>query len=127
MMKHILVLEDLDYIVDGLLSRLGAIESDCGDGLKVSVYTTSREVEQIVNEHTSETYDVIILDRNAPDGTFHVLDIDKFGPEKIISISSVDSFNQKLKKRGVKHTVHKRHEQLDHFFDEVERAIRDIL
>ena len=126
-MKNILILEDLDYIVDGLLDGLKAIESERGDDFKVTVYTTSKEVEQVVNGQPAGAYDVIILDRNAPDGTFHVLDIDKFGPEKVISISSVDSFNQSLKRLGVKHTVHKQHKHLERFFSEVERAIRDIL
>lgn len=126
-MKHILILEDTSYVIEGLIREIRDLESELYEKFEISVYSTSREVKQIVNQQPADSYDVIILDRNASDGSFHELDIAKFGPRKIISISSIDRFNENMKIQGVKHTVLKSHDQLERFFSQVREAIREIM
>ena len=126
-MKHILILEDMPYVIEGLIREIRDLESELNEKFEIYTYTTSREVKQIVNQQPAGSYDVIILDRNAPDGSFHELDIAKFGPGKVISISSIDSFNENMKIQGVEHTAHKRHDQLELFFAQVREAVEEIL
>lgn len=69
-------------------------------------------------------FDVILLDRDCKlGGSFHVLDIERFGPEKVIAISSVPEFNEQLKQRGVKKAILKDYQNLDKFADDVVKEI----
>lgn len=56
-----------------------------------------------------------------------VLDIEKFGPEKIISISSTPTWNEEAKARGVTRIVPKSFSDLEGFAKEVAEEIKNIL
>ena len=64
------------------------------------------QVEEFINKSKNLNFDLILLDRDCKaGGSFHVLDIDKIGADKIISISSVPEYNEEAKSRGVTKVV----------------------
>ncbi len=127
-MKHVLILEDTLEVVAALIKELDRIERLSGKSIDISMYSTSSAVEDIVNMQPSDTYDVIILDRNCKEGgSFHVLDIEKFGSEKVVSISSMPHLNEQVRSRGVEHVVDKDHGDLEGFSRAVGVHVQKIL
>jgi hypothetical protein len=126
----ILVLEDNLYAVSALLGQLANLEQELvaqGRDLTVVVYPSTMYVEGDVNAHAPEDFDVIILDRDDKlGGSFHALDIEKFGADKVIAISTIVEWNELLKKRGVKRIVRKDFLDLDTWAVEVVRHVIDI-
>ena len=59
--------------------------------------------------------------------SFHVLNIESIGADKIISISSIPQYNEEAKQRGVKRVVWKDYQNLDKFSDEVIDELRELL
>ena len=91
------------------------------------VLSTSDQVEKIINPGDLK-FDLILLDRDcASGGSFHVLDIDKFGVDKIIGISSVPQYNHDLAGRGVKYTITKDYGNLDKFATELKDIIETMV
>ena len=91
------------------------------------VLSTFEQVEKLINP-SDLNFDLILLDRNCSlGGTFHVLDIAKFGPEKVIGISSVSNYNEDLIKRGVKTIITKNYEDLDKFASDLSNSISDFV
>ena len=83
------------------------------------VFAEYTYVEKYVN-NSDLKFDLILLDRDcALGGSFHVLDIERFGPEKIISISSCPPYNMDAKKRGVTKIIEKDYTNLKQFEDEL--------
>ncbi len=127
-MKHILILEDLLEVQGHLITELAKLEQQLGEELLVTTYSDPEDVKDIVNHEDSGKYDVIILDRNSKSGgSFHVLDIDRFGPEKIISISSIPQINQSLAKRRVSVSVDKDLRNLSEFASQVASEAAKLL
>ena len=61
-------------------------------------------------------------------GSFHALDIEGFGVEKIVSISSTPQWNEEVKARGVEKVVFKDFSNLDDFAKKViEYISRDMI
>lgn len=61
-------------------------------------------------------FDLILLDRDCKlGGSFHALDLNKFGKDKILGISSVPEYNENLHRLGVDHIVDKDYKQLRDF------------
>ncbi len=123
---RILILEDDLETLARLFKGLAQLEDRYADkGLSISTIVLSeyQDVEGLINK-SSMDFDVILLDRDCKiGGSFHILDIDKFGADKIISISSVPQYNEETKLRGVTKIVHKDYSDLDKFADEVIRQI----
>jgi len=64
----------------------------------VTVYSTFTDVERIVNPQATSHYDASLLDRDCKLGvSFHSFDIEKFGADKVITISMVPEFNHAVK------------------------------
>ncbi len=79
------------------------------------VLSTYEQVERLINP-SDMTFDLILLDRDcALCGSFHTLDIEKFGADKVIGISSVPEYNNALLGRGVKKIITKDYKKLDEF------------
>jgi hypothetical protein len=79
------------------------------------VLGTSDQVEKLINPNDL-TFDLILLDRNCSQGkSFHILDIGKFGADKVIGMSSVTRYNDDLIERGVSRFVTKDYDHLDRF------------
>lgn len=124
----VLVLEDNLYAVAALMKQLGILEDillDHGRDLHVTVYPTAEYVE-LVNI-SSVRVDAIVLDRDDKQGgSFHAIDIKKFGPERIIATSAVDEWNRLLAKQGVTRVAQKDFLDLDAWAQEVVKHIREI-
>ncbi|MEX0934383.1 MAG: hypothetical protein WDZ42_01130 [Candidatus Saccharimonadales bacterium] len=127
-MKQVLILEDLLEVQAALIKELASLESELGEILLVTTYSSPEDVVNIINHQSADTYDVIILDRNAKSGgSFHELDIDRFGPDKIISTSSMPHLNEKIKERGVSKSVDKNLGDLNSFARQVVSMVRKML
>ncbi|PIR89322.1 MAG: hypothetical protein COU07_00275 [Candidatus Harrisonbacteria bacterium CG10_big_fil_rev_8_21_14_0_10_40_38] len=125
--KNILILEDDIETLSKLLEEISKLEEEIyPDDIDVTVLSNYKSVEKWINKEESEKYDIILLDRDCKmGGSFHILDIEKFGPDKIISISSTPQWNEEAKKRGIKTIVWKNYENLDAFAKDVGITIRE--
>ena len=129
-MKHlnVLILEDDLETLSVIFQVLHQLE-EIAEFYPI-VLSTYAQVEELINQ-SSLNFDLILLDRDcAMGGSFHILNIEKFGIEKVIGISSVPEYNQDLLKRGVKTTIHKKYENLKLFesqlFDELQLFLKGI-
>ena len=104
---RILILEDDLETLSLLLKKLHLLEEDMADSDSLkdfSIVTLSEytQVEEFINKSSKIDFDVILLDRDCKaGGSFHVLDIERFGADKIISISSVPDYNEEAMSRGI--------------------------
>ncbi len=126
----VLILEDNLYAVSALLNQLGNLEQELmseSKDLTVVVYPSTLFVEGEVNGHSGDDFDVIILDRDDKQGgSFHAIDLEKFGAQKVIGISTVPEWNELLKKRGVTRIVRKDFLDLEKWAKEVVRHVVDL-
>lgn len=129
---RILILEDDNQTLALLLHKITSLEMQLHEQKKaeiaVTVLSEYTQVEQYVNKINRDFFDVILLDRDCKAaGSFHALDIEGFGPEKIISISSIPQWNEEATQRGIQHVVHKNFERLNEFAEDVITHIREII
>jgi len=126
--KSILILEDNLKVLSKILDRLFVLEGDQSFELCVMVLTTSLQVDDYINSNPKANFDIILLDRDCKVGeSFHILDIERFGKDKIIGISSVEEYNNELKQKGVKKIILKDLKDMDKFADEVVEEIRHMI
>ncbi len=125
---RILILEDDIRALSFLINRINKLEEkSSGLDIALTIISESSQVEEYIN-HTKMDFDVILLDRFCKsNGSFHVLDFEKFGVEKIISISSVSRYNEEARARGVQRIVDKNHNQIEDFADQVMREIKEMI
>lgn len=129
---RILILEDDLETLSLLLKKLYLLEeksAETDSPIEFSTVTLSEytQVEELINKSRSLDFDVILLDRDCKaGGSFHVLDIERFGPDKVISISSVPEYNEDARKRGIKRIVWKDYQNLESFSDQVINEIKDL-
>lgn len=128
-LKKILILEDNLSVVSKICSALHELESSDNDfNFSVTVLSTHADVKEMINDKGSEFYDVILLDRDCKEGgSFHILDIEKFNPARIIAISSVPEWNREVENRGVSRVIDKDLAELDLFTMIVVKEIVSIL
>lgn len=130
---RILILEDDNQTLALFLHKITKLELELYEQVKnieiaVTVLSEYTQVEKYVNQVNSDFFDAILLVRDCKAaGSFHALDIEGFGPEKIISISSMPQWNEDARKRGVSRVVFKDFERLSEFSDEVARQIKEML
>lgn len=129
MTKNILILEDDIQTLSKILDGIAKLEKDFyPTDFDITVLSNYEVVEKWINKESADKYDLILLDRDCKmGGSFHILDIEKFGPEKIISISSMPQWNKEAEARGVKNIIRKDYENLDTFVDSVISGIPKIL
>ena len=100
--RTVLVLEDDLEVLSLILGKLAELEGDQPFELSTVVITNHIQVQELINPNRTLSYDIVLLDRDCKlGGSFHVLDIERIGPEKIIGISSVPKYNEEAVKRGV--------------------------
>lgn len=122
--KSVLILEDNLVVLSKLLERLSVLEQDQPYELSTITLTNYKQVEELINSNTDLNFDIVLLDRDCKiGGSFHVFDIEKFGADKVISISSVPEYNDQAKKRGVKKIILKDLKKPDEF---VEKVVREV-
>ena len=125
---RILILEDDLRAVSFLTNRIGQLEEESKDfDIAVTVLSEYTQVEEYIN-NTKMDFDIILLDRDCKScGSFHALDFEKFGVEKIISISAISEWNEEAKKRGVTKVILKDHDHIEDFADQVVEEIKKII
>lgn len=122
--KTILILEDNLQVLSKLLDKLFVLEQDQPYDFSIIVLTNYQQVEEYVNSNPKAQFDIILLDRDCKlNESFHILDIERFGADKVIAISSVPDYNQEAKRRGVKRVVLKDFKALDVF---VEKVVKEV-
>lgn len=126
--KTILILEDNLPTLAKLIKRLSILEQDQPYELSLIVMTNYQQVQDYINNNEKAEFDIIVLDRDCKLGhSFHVLDIERFGPEKIISISSIPEYNKEAEKRGVKKVILKDLKNIDEFAKKITREVEIML
>src|SRR3990167_11539944 len=124
LIKTILILEDNLKVLSRILDGLFELEQDQEYDLSVIVLTNHQHVQDYVNSNPKAQFDIILLDRDCKlNNSFHVLNIERFGAEKVIAISSVPNNNQEAKKRGVKKVVLKDFQHIDEFTKKVVKEV----
>lgn len=126
---NVLILEDDIETVEKLTAKLASLENALtGVEIDVTVFSNYLSLEKLVNPQEKDAYDIILLDRDCKlGGSFHILDIEKFGPEKIISISSTPQWNKEAQARGIEHVVFKDFTKLDNFAESVAQIVERII
>ena len=128
LIKSILILEDNLKVLSKLLEKLYVLEYDQPFDFALMILTTHKQVEDYINNNPKAIFDIIIIDRDCKlGGSFHILDIDRFNKNNIISISTVEEFNNDLKKKGVKRIVLKDLVDLDTFSENVAKEVEQII
>lgn len=126
--KTILILEDNLKVLSKLLDKLYTLEGDQPNELSVIVLTNGQQVEDYINNNQKTDFDIALIDYDDKLGrTFHILDIERFGADKIIGISSVPKWNEEAKKRGVKRIILKDYAKMDEFADKVVSEISKLI
>lgn len=126
--KNILILEDNLQVLSKLLDKLYVLEQDQPYDFTLIALTTGQQVQEYIHNNPTATFHVIILDRDDKlNESFHVLDVERFGPEKVIAISSVSEYNTEAKRRGVKRVVLKDFKALDSFVDRVVKEVERMI
>ena len=126
--KSILILEDDLRTLSAILSQLSVLEDEQSFSFTLTILTDYMQVENYINSNPNAKFDIILLDRDCKlGGSFHVLDIERLGLDKIIPISSVPDFNIQLRKRGVTKVVEKDYANLKLFAEEIARIVEEML
>jgi len=126
--KTILILEDDLKTLSKLLAELAKLEEDQPFYFSLVILTDYIQVEDYINDNPKAKFDIILLDRDCKlAGSFHVLNLEKFGADKVIAISSVPEYNAQLKEKGVTKVVLKDYQYLDKFAEAVVKIIGEIV
>lgn len=117
---RILILEDDLITLSTLIKYISQLEDSLQNtDIAITVLSEYTQVEEYIN-NTRMNFDIILLDRDCKAcGSFHVLDFNKFGVDKIISISSTPQWNEEAKKRGVTRIIHKDYNNIENFAKKV--------
>lgn len=126
--KTILILEDNLRVLSKLLEKLYTLEGDQPWELSVMIFTNSQQVENYLNSNPKADFDIALVDfDDKTGGSFHDLEVERFGPEKVIAISSVPERNKQLQKRGVNKVVLKDYQYLDVFAEDVAKELGKMI
>lgn len=115
---RVLILEDdlmtLSVIMDGLFDLEEELYGKTD--FAVTVFSEYTEAQDYLNKLDKSEFDIVLLDRDCKlGGSFHILDFDKFGKDKIISISSTPQWNEEAKAAGITRIVPKDYMNLNDF------------
>jgi hypothetical protein len=126
--KTILILEDNLKVLSRMLDGLFELEQGQPYDFSVIALTNYKQVEDYVNTNPKAQFDIILLDRDCKlNNSFHILDIDRFGADKVIAISSVPEYNQEAKQRGVKRVILKDLKNIDEFAKKVVKEVEIMI
>ena len=128
---RILILEDdlktLAVIMDELF-RLEESLIDRQIDFAVTTFSEYDQVQDYINQIQTPNFDIILLDRDCKlGGSFHVINIDKFGADKFIAISTQPEYNETAIKMGVKRIVRKDYKRLEEFAANLANEIRNMI
>lgn len=122
------MLEDNLKVLSKLLDKLYTLEGNQPNELSVIILTNHQQVQDYINSNPKASFDIALLDYDDTIGrSFHDLEIERFGADRIISISSVPKWNEEAQKRGVRRVILKDYAHLDDFADKVVKEIEVML
>lgn len=125
---RILILEDDLETLSILLRKLHELEDETASVISVVILSEYTQVEKYVNNDEKPDFDIVLLDRDCKaGGSFHTLEIEKFGPDKMISISSMPDYNKQAQDRGIKRIVWKDYQNLEDFSEKVIAQVKELL
>ncbi len=125
---RVLILEDDLATLSKLMEALRTLEDECNVEIATTVLSEYSQVEDYVNRTESITWDIVLLDRDCKaGGSFHTINLEKIGTDKVIGISSMPAYNQQLRDRGITKVVNKDYEKLDDFVRSVGMLMRAML
>lgn len=126
---RVLVLEDDLETIERLVGCLKTLEGEKkGRDIAVTVLAEYTQVEEYLNKVKTNSFDIILLDRDCKaGGSYHTLNFNIYPVEKVIGISSTPPYNEELKAKGVKRLVHKDYQDLDTFIKKVKGHIGEML
>ena len=128
LIKRILILEDNLLVLSKLLYNFEILEQEQPYALSLVILTDFTQVEDYINGNSKANFDIIILDRDCKlNDSFHNLNFERFGADKVISISAVPTYNEDAQKRGVRCVVQKDTSKLDEFAQEVTREVEKMI
>ena len=127
--SRVLILEDdlktLSVIMDGLFELEEELIGKTD--FAVTVFSEYTQAENYLNKLDKSYFDIVLLDRDCKlCGSFHTLDFDKFGKDKIISISSTPQWNEEAKVAGINRIVPKDYSNLEDFRKRLIEEIKHI-
>lgn len=115
---RILILEDDLKTLSVIMDSLFELEEELIDktDFAVTAFSEYTQVENYLNKIEKTNFDIILLDRDCKMcGSFHILDFEQFGKNKIISISSTPQWNEEAKATGIDRIVPKDYSNLKDF------------
>ena len=127
---NLLILEDDIKTLSVLLRHISDFEETLMPkyDIDITIFSNYKQVETLVNNQPSDFYDIILLDRDCKmAGSFHVLNIEEIGVERIISISSTPQWNEEAQQRGIERVVYKDYSKLDTFARGVILEMKNII
>lgn len=127
---RVLILEDDLETLSVIMKSLFTLEEELVNkpDFAVTVFSEYTQVEDYLNKIESPNFDIILLDRDCKMcGSFHVLDFEKFGKDKIISISSTPEWNEEAEAAGIKIIVPKDYSNLDDFGGRLIPEIKSLI
>lgn len=125
MLKRILILEDDLEALSKILDKLFRLEKRLSIDISVVVVSEYTQAKRL--NLTKDKFDLVLLDRDCKaGGSFHTLDIKKIGADKVIAISSVPGYNEKLFDHGITKVVQKTFDNLDDFAERLIQVIEKL-
>lgn len=128
---RILILEDDLKTLSVITNGLFGLEEKLFDehiNIAVAVFSEYTSVEDYLNKIEQPNFDIILLDRDCKlGGSFHAINVKKFGADKFISISTQPEYNKTANRMGVRKFVRKDYKHLDNFCDELIKEIENLI
>lgn len=130
---RVLILEDDLETLSVIMKVLKDLENKLIVGenrrdIAVTVFSEYTQVKDYLNKIKEPDFDVVLLDRDCKlGGSFHALDLDKFGKNRIIGISSVLEYNDSLAFLGVERIVRKDYLKLGEFSDLLTNCLSEMI
>lgn len=120
-------LKTLSVIMDGLF-KLEESLIDRQIDFAVTTFSEYNQVQDYLNQIQEPNFDIILLDRDCKlGGSFHVINIKKFGADKFIAISTQPEYNETAIKMGVKRIVRKDYKRLEGFAADLSEEIKSMI
>lgn len=128
---RILILEDdlktLSVIMGGLFDFEERLFNE-HINIAVTVFSEYLSVEDYINKIDQPNFDIILLDRDCKlGGSFHAINVKKFGADNFISISTQPEYNETASRMGVKRFVRKDYKHLDNFCADLIKEIEELV
>ena len=128
---RILILEDDLKTLAVIMDELFRLEESLIDGqidFAVTTFSEYNQVQDYLNQIQEPNFDIILLDRDCKlGGSFHVINIKKFGADKFIAISTQPEYNETAIKMGVQRVVRKDYKHLEEFASNLSEEIKTMI